>query len=948
MKNAKKLLTGVCALLFTFSLTGGVAALTADAQATLNARTQSFVIENGASIRTGVPYGIRYTASISQSEYETLQSSYSSVEYGVLICPTDLLAGKTLDFDYTDGLVPENADEGQVEFGYVAVTPVLDEAVGRYVMKGSLVSIEEENLSRPFTGKAYIKTTDSTGVVKYVYTEEVSRAIYTVATYALNSVDQEFTATLDEKEDGATQTPREYLNEIINKVQSVYGEPEITVVSTNAETKAYNILNGGDEFTVTATVKKTVGGVTRTLEACPTVVLDETAGEAGVELTKIGTNTYRVKGYDTDGYNFKATIGTGNNKLETAVFEKPVKSWENTVETTDIVPQWAGADQAVLTSVSEGDFAGAYRWTNGSRLCISSAVTDQLAVGDRIMLEVWAKDGMYPLVQYLGSGDQYLTSSSGTVADCFSYRVLDRNGNVITGNPVEHKGEWLTFEYTALKAKEAVATTQFNFMAFYESKYSEILGEGAELYVRNMRALKYGSGATVALPEGLIDENKTYEFLSQIDVSKLDLTDERGVTKSVSATAIGGYVENGILYTGLGEQTITLTAAGYSDGVQVTVKGADTGVILDGADNSNIVKGTNFDMSYQTEERNLKENAWLLDNAGKDGEGDIYGGYMEKSDGFGFTDKVSAQMKQGYSVYVEVFATKDTVLIANAGGDKFLYYKEDNDCVKYYDASGNERIFTTGTGILANAGQLVGQWITVEINLTADWNATENYISLYTGQFDKANEFYLGKIWLAKGRVDTNSDDNGITIPAMTFIQERALLNSSYITTGEKASLTQATEEGLTDAYKYGYDLEAVAEASAIVFTKAARESFMKNGSYLYITVYNVDMNFIAEMCGTALFLYSAPSATNYESKGISWQAYVHGEDGSLTKATSGDQLKNAWVTYEFTFDATGETNAFNHLAQFRPLSTGSETTLYIRDLRYSAAQLAAFAAVNA
>ncbi len=960
-KMTKKILTGVCALAFSLSVAAGISLAETKASAdnaTLQAQASTFAIKEGAAVRITDPYGIRYTATISKDNYDTIASSYESVEYGVLICPTDLLAGKTLDFDTRDGLVPGNAAAGEIEFGYVKATPILDEKTNVYTLKGSLVGIKEENLSRPFTGKAYIKATDAEGNVSYAYTSDESRAIYTVATYAVNDPDETEKAKLDAVVEGVAQTPRAYLESVINKVQTVYGNPEITVTSSNAETAEYNILNGGDKITVSGKVSKTVGDVTRTLDACPTITAD---ASSGITLEQTSPTEYIVRGTNKTGFNLNATIGTGDNKLSAQAFEEEVTSWSNKITASELGEAWQGGPVGVLTPVEdkEGDLVGAYEWTNSKYLGIQPSVTSTFEVGDRLVFDVYATDGMLISLNYNGSNDQFLWLIGGgkneTITvngeDLYSFRIIDTETNeLITNGTGNYKKHWLTFEITILKKSDS----RFTIM-YYETDSCK-LADG--VYVRNLDVLKYSTKTEVALADGVvIDQEKTYDFLTPINIGNIEVTDDRGVTKTLPASATGGYVEDGILYTGLGTQNIVINAEGYDGGLEYTINGPASATILDGQETlSNVVFGNNFKMTYE-ESYKGNQNAWLTDNNGKDCKDtdeqavNSTTPVNEGSDGFTFTNKVAANVKKDTYLYMEVYAASQFYLTAAVNSQKkggyvklLYYYVDGSDGVTYYDATGAmcTRINgATASGIGMNVAYRE-QWITIALKITEDWNNAYSSISCYSGQFEASKGLRFGKIWLS---------NEAVTTPVIELVEEAPITevsllgNSEYVSTGSKSTMTLQTEGEFAGAYQWTVAPKVTGDGNSdracAILSAAAVGEFAKQGNYMYISFYQTTGTTFALMAsGKANFLYNA-NATGGNNVAIKRYAYQDGAPVNVTdKALSG--YTNQWVTYELYFEADITNTSFYFFLYLDPSTT--EYEMYVKDLKWCATQQEAFA----
>ena len=898
-------------------------------------------MKDGAAIRLTDPYGIRYTATISQDDYDTIASTYTTVEYGMLICPTDLLVGKTLDFDTSDGLVPGNAAAGQVEFGYVAATPVLDESTETYTLKGSLIGIKEENLSRPFTGRAYIKATDANGAVSYAYTGEESRAIYTVATYAVNDPNEEKQAKLDAVVAGVAQTPRAYLNSVIDKVQSVYGNPEITVTSSNAETNDYNILNGGDTIKVSATVSKTVGGVTRTLDACPTITAQE---NSGITLEQTSPTEYTVRGFNKTGYNLNATIGTGTNKLSALAFDENVQSWQNEITLADIGEPWLNAgNAATLTPVeaTEGDLVGAYHWTGYNRFGVKTNVTNKLEVGDRVVFDIYANDGVIMVWNFNGSGDMYpysINSSKqyGTVTkdgvDLFSFRTIDpATGEQITANATTYKNKWLTYEITILK----VPTDSIMNITYLETGNFSVANC---LYVRNLQVLKYTNEATVALADGVvIDQENPYEFLTPINIGAVEVTDNRGVVKTLPATATGGYVEDGVLYTGLGTQTITVKAKGLEDGLEYTINGPTSGTILDGeATKSNIVLGANASMTYE-QMYALNQNAWVVGNNNVDSNYNdpmhTASNWHEKSDGITFSNAVAAFAQANTYLYVELYAPSAFALSYYNNGIRLVYSATSGGQWAFYNANGVA--FESGNALANGNEKCTKQWVTLELKITTAWNVETDGLSALSTQFD--GKMRLGKITLSQTKM---------TVPAISLVEQPSITDQAYFAQGSKTSLVKSKDTGFTDAYYYSITEHTTTNEDRAFgwMSTDIKNEIVKDGGYMYISVYKPAQFLLCLMgCGDAHYLYLAASGSSATS-GISWQTYVYDEQGNPQKATA--DASGRWITYEFKFSAASVKNLASQFYFFKLPNEvhDKDFGIYVKDFTWSATQQTAFA----
>ena len=268
----------------------------------------SFAVQEGASIlATGG--GIRFKASISKSDLQTVRANYETVEFGMMICPTDYLtAGVTLDFDETDGLVLKT--ETSTTNYFSATMCSAEETESGYEYHGSLTDILESNYSRPFTGRAFLRCSNAGEETEYIYTENsYSRSIYTVATYAVN----------DTKAGYSTQMLNSVYG-IIDTVQAVYNDFNISV--TDKDGNAVENVAHGDVVKIKATVSDTDralknGTTAKTLEVCPTIT---TTGDSGVtRLQAQADGTYKVLGMGDFTYSASSGKADAENTLQSGV-----------------------------------------------------------------------------------------------------------------------------------------------------------------------------------------------------------------------------------------------------------------------------------------------------------------------------------------------------------------------------------------------------------------------------------------------------------------------------------------------------------------------------------------------------------------------------------------------------------------------------------------------------
>lgn len=125
-----------------------------------------------ASIRLGAVNGIRFYSTIDEDAIAALNTEDATVEYGTLIGPSDLV-GDTLDIaDVTAGNAVDvkfTADELYTEGDFSGIV-------------GSIVTIQDKNIARDFSGCGYVKI----GETYYYSTTTSVRSLKTVATAYAN------------------------------------------------------------------------------------------------------------------------------------------------------------------------------------------------------------------------------------------------------------------------------------------------------------------------------------------------------------------------------------------------------------------------------------------------------------------------------------------------------------------------------------------------------------------------------------------------------------------------------------------------------------------------------------------------------------------------------------------------------------------------------------------
>lgn len=311
-KRLNKVLMAVLAAVVAICMVIATAGLTT---ARADVTTGNITMLDSAQVRQTGEMGIRFSATISATDYEALKAQ--GAEFGMIIAPADWVendddlafgSSKLSLYDGTQGANDKFFNKG-------TNTPVLDVTdidkdgdMSEYVLTCSFIKIKESNFDRNFKARAYYKVGNDYFHSEYV----VERNIYTVASNALINGDVEDEVVTD------------YLVGIVGKVADEDSTLNVTVDG--------DVANKGDKFTVKATIntgKKVVNtAVALSVERDGAVVEDgltynEATGEYTVntagKLTlvgKVGNKTIDVKELTAKRTDVKVTLIP--NKLRTS------------------------------------------------------------------------------------------------------------------------------------------------------------------------------------------------------------------------------------------------------------------------------------------------------------------------------------------------------------------------------------------------------------------------------------------------------------------------------------------------------------------------------------------------------------------------------------------------------------------------------------------------------
>ncbi|MGN0174166.1 MAG: glycoside hydrolase family 16 protein, partial [Acutalibacteraceae bacterium] len=145
--------------------------------------TVSATMKDGASIRLNDVNGIRFYTEVDIDKVTALRDLGYTVELGTLIAPVDNIQDKELSFDLETGKY--------VDVKFNSATYYTEGEFSGIV--GSLVNIKDENITRDFVGRGYVKVTDTEGNETITYADYASnnvsnntRSLQTVATALKN------------------------------------------------------------------------------------------------------------------------------------------------------------------------------------------------------------------------------------------------------------------------------------------------------------------------------------------------------------------------------------------------------------------------------------------------------------------------------------------------------------------------------------------------------------------------------------------------------------------------------------------------------------------------------------------------------------------------------------------------------------------------------------------
>ena len=198
----------------------------------------------GASVRTSVPYGIRWTAKIRTADWEKLTTLYGeeNIKAGVLVLPYDSL---TDGVEFTvEALGAAKIPYQQIETDIFNETASNDAGDGYSGFYASLVNIKAGNLNRKFIARAYISVTSGDATICYYgdySAENQARSIYEVSKKVIVSNTE------------SEATKQFAMTGVLDKVVEVtVSGGAATLVQTDGYTSPYSVSVSGGTLTITA------------------------------------------------------------------------------------------------------------------------------------------------------------------------------------------------------------------------------------------------------------------------------------------------------------------------------------------------------------------------------------------------------------------------------------------------------------------------------------------------------------------------------------------------------------------------------------------------------------------------------------------------------------------------------------------------------------------------
>ena len=389
MKKNKGLICSVFAFLAASLVGGGVALANADEKGTKTFDDIALTMAKGASMRIGTDEnftetGLRFTMQVSKTDYTQLNADlYESIEWGMLIAPVENVKAAEFNAENLFGanakyvFNEETAAEGKYEAINVTETALtlasetnlgIENAENYYVFSGYMHSIREENLTRGFVGRGYVKYT-----VKGEETPQYKFAEYFGGDIENNTVSAYYVAQKYVSDAAVTDTDAK------NYVRTNYLENAVALKTVSVNITANDYLE------------------------------DITVGTYKTEVSETNTVTAKIgEKYDLsaesnakEGYALREELSSAT----TPVYRGQQLSIKRYYEADGFIP-FSSAGAITAATVEDGEeFAGAYKFT-GTRLQLASGDLKNYKVLKGVTVP---EDGKVHLVNYVTMKAYYTT-----------------------------------------------------------------------------------------------------------------------------------------------------------------------------------------------------------------------------------------------------------------------------------------------------------------------------------------------------------------------------------------------------------------------------------------------------------------------------------------------------------------------------------------------------------
>lgn len=521
-----------------------------------------FYMERGASARTvSGESGLRFTALMPKSDYDALRlnSDYSEIEYGMLICPADYIEKYgALNAEnvfgenavYTDG-----ADDAKVKIMRFYSDEMTENEDGYMCFNGAIVDILPQNYLRQFVGVGYIAAKSASGTeYKFACPQDNERSVVYVAQRALQEevLSESQREILGAYENAAAETPCSV--RIVRHFEEVGGER----VETETVSSAVGEL-------VAAQIEEYAGyALNEKRSVSESVAYADDKTELHLYYNDLSITSAAAGRYAID-------LSAAQNVLDTSALYGAVKKVNGATVTENEGKVVLSAESIAAMRLS----AGQTEWKIETEF---RTYTAQVYVYDKIIssFEELACLNENPYGHYLLGGDVYAVSPFSVTE---FHGVLDGGGHCV---------------YNAASA---------SYKGFFES-VSET-GVIRNVVFRNLRAGSVGSAVYAALAfefkgtaENVYVESPNARYLFYSPSAGASIEGVVGILpsgKSVVAKDNGAVLKNGFTYLGDGNGSGCAEENYFAVGVLSSFVQMAQGLPLNG-----ISAGDNFVKAFDT------------------------------------------------------------------------------------------------------------------------------------------------------------------------------------------------------------------------------------------------------------------------------------------------------------------------------------------------------------